>query len=272
MRLSFTKMHGAGNDFVLIDNRNNQVSLTPSQITQICDRHYGVGADGFLLVETAQNGGDFRMRYYNRNGQEAEMCGNGARCFTRYTQHISGSRQKTFSFETLAGHIQARLLGANVVATQISAPTGYRSHTLQIAGTIEKVQSLNVGVPHAVIFVENVENLDIPRRGSEIRFHEAFTPLGTNVNFVHIVSTNHLRIRTYERGVEAETLACGTGAAACALIYHLHQSVPPPIHITVQGGDTLQVTFEHEHLPDFQNVCVSGPADFVFNGEIEISE
>src|SRR5216117_2818904 len=122
MRLPFTKMHGSGNDFVLIDNRDHQIRLSPPQITKICDRHYGVGADGLLLIEPPQNGGDLRMRYFNSNGQEAEMCGNGARCFTRYAQRISKGEQKTFSFETPAGLIRGALLGESV-EIQMSEPS-----------------------------------------------------------------------------------------------------------------------------------------------------
>ncbi|ALJ56825.1 Diaminopimelate epimerase [Candidatus Xiphinematobacter sp. Idaho Grape] len=268
MRLSFTKMHGSGNDFVLIDNRDQRVHLAPSQITKICDRHYGVGADGLLLMESPQNGGDLRMRYYNGNGQEAEMCGNGARCFTRYAQRILKSKQRAFSFETPAGLIRGALLGESV-EVQMSEPSNYCPPAfLQIAGVTEEVHFLSIGVPHAAVFVEAVEKVDVNLHGKEIRLHEAFAPLGTNVNFIQIVATDHLRIRTYERGVEAETLACGTGAAACALLYHMHRSVLSPIWVTVQGGDTLRVSFESS--PNLRNVCVCGPASFVFDGEIEI--
>jgi diaminopimelate epimerase len=208
------------------------------------------------------------MRYFNSNGQEAEMCGNGARCFTRYVQRISKSKQRTFSFETPAGLIRGALLGESV-EIQMSEPGNYCPPTcLQIAGVTEEVHFLNMGVPHAVVFVEVVEEVDVNRHGKEIRLHESFAPLGTNVNFVQIIATDHLRIRTYERGVEAETLACGTGVAACALIYHMHRSVLSPICVTVQGGDTLQVSFERS--PNLRNVCVRGPASFVFDGEIEI--
>jgi len=268
MKLPFTKMHGSGNDFVLVDNRILQLRLTPPQITKICDRHYGIGADGLLLVEPPQGEGDFRMRYYNSDGREAEMCGNGARCFARYVQRISKSKRRMFSFETPAGLIRSALLGQNI-EIQMNEPSDYRPPTLlQMAGVAEEVHFLNLGVPHAVVFVETVDEVDVNRRGRRIRGDESFSPLGTNVNFVQIIATNHLHIRTYERGVEAETLACGTGVAACALLYHIHRSVLPPICVTVRGGDTLQVFFET--FPNLRNVCVRGPASFVFDGEIEI--
>lgn len=267
MKLPFTKMHGAGNDFVLIDNRKHQVCLTSAQISKLCDRHYGIGADGLLLVELSKNRGDFRMRYYNSDGQEAEMCGNGARCFARYAQRISRSKQETFALETRSGIIQSTLLGKNV-ETQMSDPTDYVLRELQVTGTREVVHFLNIGVPHVVIFVESVGDIDISSRGAELRSQTSFTPSGTNVNFAQVLSDNHLRIRTYERGVEAETLACGTGAAACALSYHLqNQSVSSPIDVTVKGGDTLRVIFESS--PKLHNVRVRGPASFVFDGEID---
>ncbi|QQY07543.1 MAG: diaminopimelate epimerase [Candidatus Xiphinematobacter sp.] len=269
MRLPFTKMHGSGNDFVLIDNRIHRLSLASPQITKICDRHYGVGADGLLLVEPPQNGGDFRMRYYNSDGQEAAMCGNGARCFARYVQRISKSKQRTFVFETPAGLIRSVLLGQNI-EIQMSEPSNCRPPAfLQVSGVIEEIHFLSIGVPHAAVFVEALEEVDVNRRGRGIRFHESFSPLGTNVNFVQVITTNHLRVRTYERGVEAETLACGTGVAASALIHHIRTATPSPIRVTVRGGDTLQVAFKlSSDLP--RDVCIRGPASFVFDGEMEI--
>lgn len=270
MRLPFTKMHGAGNDFVMMDNRNGQVCLNISQIAWLCDRHRGVGADGLLLVEPPMQNADFRMRYYNSDGREAEMCGNGTRCFIRYAQRISGIQSKILSFETPAGVIRGIILDDHV-EIQMSNPTHYRPPTtLQLEGGPEEVYFINTGVPHAVVFVDQVENIHVNRRGAELRHHSTFAPHGTNVNFVQILAPNHLRIRTYERGVEAETLACGTGIVASALLHHQRSAVHSPLHVTVQGGDTLQVSFENS--PNFRNVRMLGPAAFVFDGQIEIPD
>jgi diaminopimelate epimerase len=268
MKLPFTKMSGAGNDFVMMDNREGCICLTASQIAWLCDRHRGIGADGLLLVEPAAKGEDFRMRYYNSDGQEAEMCGNGTRCFARYAHRISHNKQNTLSFETPAGVIRGILLENNVEIQMIDPVDHRPPTTLQLERGPEEVHFLNTGVPHTVVFVEEVEKVDVHRRGAELRYHAAFTPRGTNVNFVQVLSPDSLRVRTYERGVEAETLACGTGIVACALLYHLCSTSPSPIHVTVQGGDTLKVSFENS--PHFRNVRMLGPADFVFDGEIEV--
>src|SRR5437763_1570440 len=175
MRLRFTKMNGAGNDFVMIDNRADELRLAPEQIVRICDRHRGVGADGILLVEPAQNGADFRMRYYNADGGEAEMCGNGARCFGRFARRVSG-KQGDISFETIAGVITAQFVGENV-RIQMSAPHSLRLHdALEAAGEKLDVHSVNTGVPHAVVFVEDLEGVEVRRLGAALRYHPHFAP------------------------------------------------------------------------------------------------
>ncbi|PWU10326.1 MAG: diaminopimelate epimerase [Verrucomicrobia bacterium] len=268
MNLSFTKMNGAGNDFILMDNREGRIQLTTDQIARLCDRHRGIGADGLLLVEPATGKAEFRMRYYNSDGREAEMCGNGTRCFLRYALRISASQQKTLSFETPAGVIRGTLLD-NSVEIQMSTPRDHRPLTvLQLENGAEEVHFINTGVPHAVIFVEDVGKIDISRRGAELRHHAAFLPAGANANFIQVLAPNHLRIRTYERGVENETLACGTGVVASALLHHLRTGAPSPICVVVQSGDKIEVSFENS--PNFQNVRMRGPAEFVFDGEIEI--
>jgi len=270
MKLFFTKMNGAGNDFVMMDNREGRICLTAAQISWLCDRHRGVGADGLLLVEPATQQGDFRMRYYNSDGREAEMCGNGTRCFLRYALRISGSQQKTLSFETPAGLIRGTLLNHSV-EIHMSDPRDHRPPTiLQLENGPDEVHFINTGVPHAAVYVKDLEKIDVHRRGAELRQHAAFAPSGTNVNFIQILAPNHLRIRTYERGVESETLACGTGVVASALLHHLHTGAPSPIRVAVQGGDTIQVSFEN--APNFQNVRMLGPAEFVFEGEVELPD
>jgi diaminopimelate epimerase len=271
MRLSFTKMNGAGNDFVMLDNRAQSLALTGAQIAQLCDRHRGVGADGVLMVEPAANGATFRMRYYNADGGEAEMCGNGARCFARFARRVSDHPDGEISFETPAGVIGARCLG-DEVQIDMSAPHSYAvATTLDVDGEELTLHSINTGVPHAVVFVDDLEATDVHRLGAAIRYHRHFAPKGTNVNFVKVVGPAEIAVRTYERGVEGETLACGTGVVACALIHHLESGVDSPVEIEVRGGDTLRVGFERGATAgDFERVTLTGPADFVFDGTVEV--
>ena len=266
--LRFTKMNGAGNDFVMIDNRAGEVELTSAQIAKICDRHRGVGADGILLIEAASNSADFRMRYYNSDGGEAEMCGNGARCFARFAEKIAGAG-KNLSFETPAGIIAAHLHG-ELVTLKMSEPTDLRLNvTLTVGDETKKIHFINTGVPHVVVPVANIEKVDVPRKGAAIRRHKKFTPKGTNVNFLERRGENKIAIRTYERGVENETLACGTGVVASALIFGATEKTSGPIGVLVRGGSELSVDFRHDD-EHFKDVTLTGPADFVFEGTIEL--
>lgn len=269
MTLSFTKMNGAGNDFVLLDNRDSSLALDTAQIARLCDRHRGVGADGLLLVEPAQNNADFRMRYYNADGGEAEMCGNGARCFARYARKVSGTTATEITFETQAGVIGARCEGELVRIVMSDPHSHCEPRSLEVNGHPREVHFLNTGVPHAVVFVENLENVDVVADGAALRYHTAFAPKGTNANFAQALGPSRIAIRTYERGVEGETLACGTGVCASAILHHLRTGDPAPISVGVRGGDTLQVGFEKG--PDgFHHVTLTGPADFVFDGTISL--
>ncbi|OYW27349.1 MAG: diaminopimelate epimerase, partial [Chthoniobacter sp. 12-60-6] len=211
MTLNFTKMNGAGNDFVMLDNRDLSISLTREQIEKLCDRHRGIGADGLLCVEPATADGDFKMRYYNADGGEAEMCGNGARCFGRFVNHLHDNKLTKISFETQAGIISAEFEG-DQVRINMSVPHSLKlSQHLSVAGAGLTVHSVNTGVPHAVVMVDDLEIVPIREWGAALRFHEAFKPKGTNANFVKVIAPGSISIRTYERGVEDETLACGTG-------------------------------------------------------------
>lgn len=266
--LRFTKMNGAGNDFVMVDNRAGDVRLTPEQIMRICDRHRGVGADGILLLEPATNSADFRMRYYNRDGGEAEMCGNGARCFARFANKIAGATG-TFSFETPAGVIRAELKG-DVITLQMSQPGDLRLNVpIQVDGEETSVHYINSGVPHVVVPVSRVDMVHVHGRGAAIRYHEMFSPKGANVNFIEKCGPRRITIRTYERGVEDETLACGTGVVASALIFAATENVDGPIRVLVRGGDELEVGFDKMDI-QFKNVTLTGLAEFVFEGEINI--
>jgi diaminopimelate epimerase len=266
--LRFTKMNGAGNDFILFDNRTGSIHLDRSQIAQLCDRHRGVGADGILLLENPTNRADFRMRYFNADGGEAEMCGNGARCFARFANKVGGQKAK-ISFETPAGVISAELKG-HLVTLRMTEPSNLRLNVdLPIAAKNKTIHFINSGVPHVVIAVPKIDDADVRREGAAIRHHEMFSPNGTNVNFIEKRGPNKIAIRTYERGVEDETLACGTGIVASALIFAANENTNGPVIVFARGGDELQVGFEKSG-DRFRNVTLTGPAEFVFEGSIEI--
>jgi diaminopimelate epimerase len=265
--LRFTKMNGAGNDFILFDNRTGDIDLDRNQIAQLCDRHRGIGADGILLLEKPTNGADFRMRYFNADGGEAEMCGNGARCFARFANKIGGQKAK-ISFETPAGVISAELKG-ELVTLRMTEPTHLRLNVaLPMAAENKTVHFINSGVPHVVIPVAKIDDADVRREGAAIRYHKMFSPTGANVNFIERRGLNEIAIRTYERGVEDETLACGTGIVAGALIFAATEHCEGPVTVLARGGDELQVGFERTS-GQFRNVTLTGPAEFVFEGTIE---
>jgi diaminopimelate epimerase len=269
MMVRFTKMNGAGNDFVLIDNRQGTIQLRPEQVVRICDRQHGVGADGlFLLVPSRTGKADWAWDFYNSDGSTAEMCGNGARCFARYIQRTAGAKEKT-SFETGAGVITATYQGDRVTVNLTDPKDLKLNQSVELSTGPAVIHSLNTGVPHAVMFVPDADKAMVQNLGAEIRYHRHFAPRGTNANFVQILGPNQIRVRTYERGVEGETLACGTGVTASALIAAKLHSFSSPVTVKVQGGDTLQVSFREE-ADGFKAVHLSGPADFVFDGEIEL--
>ncbi|MDQ2867144.1 MAG: diaminopimelate epimerase [Verrucomicrobiota bacterium] len=268
LMLRFTKMSGAGNDFVMIDNRDGRVRLSAPQISKICDRHRGVGADGILLIEPAANGADFRMRYYNSDGGEAEMCGNGARCFARFAERVAGAKQSV-AFETPAGVIGAQLQG-DLVRITMTEPHDAR-FDIEIVSADDQWRGhfINSGVPHVVVPVSNIEDVQVNREGAIIRHHQLFAPAGANVNFLEKRGPKTIAIRTYERGVENETLACGTGVVASALIFAATEKIDDPISVLVRGGSELSVDFQR-HDEDFHDVTLTGPAEFVFEGTIDI--
>ncbi|MDK3160268.1 diaminopimelate epimerase [Kamptonema cortianum] len=269
MKIPFVKMNGAGNDFVMIDNRDLSRNLSHAQIARLCDRHRGVGADGLLAVEPSQQGGDYRFRYYNSDGGEAEMCGNGARCFARFAQKISGGADK-LSFETIAGMIHA-VFDGDLVRLNLSNPQGLElNKTIALSDGQFAIHNCNTGVPHAVLIVDDADKAYVGRHGAEIRYHADYAPKGTNVNFVQKLGGDTIRVRTYERGVEGETLACGTGVTAAAIVASRVLGVSAPVKVRVQGGDTLEVDFKVQADGGVTDVFLKGPADFVFSGEIEI--
>lgn len=270
MILHFTKMNGAGNDFVVVDNREHTVSLTPAQVVKLCDRHRGIGADGvMLLVPCASGKADWAWDFYNADGSVAEMCGNGARCFARYIQRATGMVRESVTFETLAGVIRAHFHGERV-AIDLTQPHSLRlNEAVPLKGGPTTIHSLNTGVPHAVLFVENADETMVSPIGAEIRYHAHFAPKGTNVNFVQRFGPGRIRVRTYERGVENETLACGTGVTAAALITATLHGDTSPVKVQVQGGDEMDVSFAKAGEA-FCDVRLTGPADFVFEGTIKV--
>lgn len=269
MIVRFTKMNGAGNDFVLIDNRQGSIRLSPDQIVRICHRQRGVGADGIMLLVPPRTGkADWAWDFYNNDGSTAEMCGNGARCFARFVQREAGTNGR-FSFETGAGIITASFEGERV-KINLTEPKDLRlNEQVKLSSGPASIHSLNTGVPHAVLFVPDADQAMVQNLGAQIRYHEHFKPRGTNVNFVQLLGPQSIRVRTYERGVEGETLACGTGVTASAIIAARLNGFTSPVKVKVQGGDLLEVSFREEG-GGFKDVHLTGPADFVFDGQINL--
>jgi len=270
MLLEFVKMSGAGNDFIVADNRSGKVVLSGETVARLCHRQFGIGADGLmLLVPCASGKADWAWQFWNSDGSDAEMCGNGARCFARYVQRVTQWKDPSVSFETAAGVIRAEFDGERVTVN-LTAPRDLK--LLQVvdtkAGRVE-VSSLNTGVPHAVVFVPDADQAMVLEQGRELRFHPHFGPRGTNVNFVEVKGPGWIRVRTYERGVEGETLACGTGVSASAMIAARLRGFGSPVRVQVQGGDELRVGFS-ERDGQFEKVSLNGPATFVFEGQIHI--
>jgi len=262
-------MSGAGNDFILLDNRDRKITLVPAKVAQLCDRHRGIGADGLILLVPPQSErADWAWEFYNSDGSTGEMCGNGARCFARFVKSRTGTNQD-FSFETEAGVIQASFEGQRITVN-LTPPVDLRlNQQVALRSGAQLLHSLNTGVPHAVLFVPDADKAMVCELGPEIRRHPHFGPKGTNVNFVQVLGPGRIRVRTFERGVEGETLACGTGVTASALIASSVQHFTSPVRVQVQSGDLLEVSFEQTNGA-FSNVRLSGPADFVFEGKITI--
>jgi diaminopimelate epimerase len=271
MKLKFWKMSGAGNDFVCIDNRAGKIKLSKKQRAAVCHRQFGIGADGLLLIETPKKGQsvDFIMRYYNADGGEAEMCGNGARCFARFVQRTTKTRKKAITFSTPAGVIRAEFYGEQVRVDLTPVQGG--KLRIPVQGSFGKltVHYADTGVPHVVVPVKDAEKVDVVKLGRELRNHSEFAPRGANVNFYQILKPGSIRVRTYERGVEDETLACGTGVAACAWVSHHLKGFNSPVAVRVQGGATLKVYFTVVD-GEITDLKLHGPATFVYEGEIDV--
>jgi diaminopimelate epimerase len=269
MLLDFTKLNGAGNDFVMIDNREGSIQLSTEQIVRLCDRHRGIGADGIMLLVKPRTGkADWAWDFYNSDGSAGEMCGNGARCFGRFVQRKAGANG-SFTFETGAGIVTANLNGERVTVN-LTKPKDLRlNEEVKLSTGTAMIHSLNTGVPHAVLYVPDADKAMVLSLGAEIRRHQHFSPRGTNVNFVQILGPNYIRVRTFERGVEGETLACGTGVSAAGMISARVHKFTSPVKVQVQGGDQLEVNFRDSGT-EFDDVRLTGPAEIVFEGKIEI--
>ena len=266
----FWKLEGAGNDFLGLDGRAGGFKLKRQQIADLCDRRRGVGADGVLVVEKPKvRGADFRMRYYNSDGGEAEMCGNGARCFALLARAVSGRKGNVLRIQTQAGLVTLQIRGQEVQVS-MTEPTKLRlGKKVVVAGRKVVVDFLNTGVPHAVLFVRSVRSIDVAKQGRAIRYHSAFAPSGTNVNFVEIGRGNRIHVRTYERGVEGETLACGTGVVAASILSNLRRGLRPPIQVATRGGDNVRVGFSMEN-GHARKVTLQGPARIVYRGVLHV--
>ncbi len=267
MKIPFVKMSGSGNDFILIDHRIpifNEDNIRDF-VRKVCQRRVSVGADGLILIEKSEKA-DFKWRFFNSDGSEAEMCGNGGRCAARFAllKGISGDEP---SFETLAGILSAKVDG-RYVKLEMTKPHSIKiDETILIEGKREIISSINTGVPHAIIFHKDIEEIDIIQLGRSIRFHPHFSPNGTNVNFVKIENENQISLRTYERGVEGETLGCGTVAVASALISALKGFVKSPLSIRTRGGEVLMIYFEIEGR-DVKKVFLEGEVHIIYEAEM----
>lgn len=260
-------MHGASNDFILVDDRALAFPVSDKKwIAAICARRTGIGAEGLLLIQPSRSA-HFRMRFFNPDGSEVEMCGNGARCIARLAFDL-GVAPAQMQFETMAGLVGASVLGDRVTLN-MTEPKDWRLHrSIQLENEALSYHFVNSGVPHVVVRVEDLNNTPVERWGHAIRFHPDFAPAGTNVNFVALSGPNLLRIRTYERGVEAETLACGTGIVASGLIAARLGWARFPVRIQAASGDILEVNGQLAN-DTVTGVTLTGPAVHVFHGEVE---
>lgn len=266
--LTITKMSGSGNDFILVDNRSRQVpdSQMAALTKGLCRRMVSVGADGMIFIIPSDRY-DFKWRFFNADGSEAEMCGNGGRCAARFA-YLKGITGPEMTFETLAGPIQARV-DDPVVKLQLTRPKDQRlNQQILIDGQVLHFDFLNTGVPHTLIWVEDIEKVDPPEVGPKVRFHEHFKPAGTNVNFVQLTPAGLLSVRTYERGVEGETLACGTGAVAAAGMAFLKNKLTSPVRVQTRGGEILTVYLEGKAGQAIDQVYLEGVVRLVFEGEV----
>lgn len=279
-KIKFTKMVASGNDFVVVEKGHKSAVRSQEFFAiKVCDRKFGIGADGLLVLEKSRTA-DIRMRIFNADGSEAEMCGNGARCVALYISKMQNPEQKTenkINIETKAGNIKSELKADNI-KIRLTDPKDIKLDIpLKINNRLLKVNFVNTGVPHTVIFVEGLDKIDVVNWGRGIRYHKKFQPAGTNVDFVEVLNNNRIKIRTYERGVEEETLACGTGAAASSIILKIKNhslSVKQEkskitkqckIDVETKSKEVLKVYFNNDNS-GVGDVWLEGKAEIVYTG------
>ena len=257
--IPFFKYHGTGNDFILLDNRDNRFDgLDATTIKHWCDRHRGIGADGLMLLNTS-DAYDFLMVYYNADGNESTMCGNGGRCIVRFAEDLGIHRDK-YQFTAIDGLHEAARLSDGTIRLKLNASDAPK--------LFNQDWIIHTGSPHLVCLVDDVDSIDVKKSGAAIRYSESFAQAGINVNFVQVINAHQLKVRTYERGVEDETLSCGTGVTASALCFRAFEPGPQHIKVDTPGG-SLFVDFIREADGGFSDVWLTGPATFVFRGEMD---
>ncbi|AVR43896.1 diaminopimelate epimerase [Christiangramia fulva] len=259
MKLTFFKYQGTGNDFVMIDNRDHKISKNNTKlIRHLCDRRFGIGGDGLICLENAEEKEfDFKMIYFNADGNESSMCGNGGRCLVAFAKFL-GIIENSAKFIAVDGPHEAFIKNGII---------SLKMQNIDAVSKIEDALYLNTGSPHHVIFREGIATMDVKKEGADIRYSDHYKTEGTNVNFVEPVTENEFSVRTYERGVEDETLSCGTGVTAVAIAaFHAGKTSSNSVDLLVQGGK-LNVKFEEKN-GKYSEVWLSGPAEFVFKGEI----
>ncbi len=267
--IPFTKMSGTGNDFIIIDHRQPFLAAVDlAELARLVCRHkFSAGADGLILIEEDESE-DFRWQFFNADGSRAEMCGNGARCAARFAYQKGIAQGKKMRFRTTAGVIAAEIKGSGV-KIKLTMPTNLQmARSLDLGEVSKTVYSVNTGVPHVVCFVDDLAQVPVAEWGKTIRYHEVYQPAGTNANFVQS-APDGLSVRTYERGVEGETMACGTGAVAAALIAVKIGQAKSPVRVTTSGGEELIIHLEGQGDGEQTEVYLEGPAKIIYDGHLQ---
>ena len=252
--MQFFKYHGTGNDFIMVDNREDSWQPTSEEVANLCDRHFGIGADGLILIEGDEET-EFYMNYYNSDGSQS-FCGNGSRCAVAFAKSLGMLEKEEASFRAIDGYHEAKINGEEISIRMTDVK--------EVVVRSENEYFVNTGSPHVVSMVEDL-NIDVMELGSGIRYSEEFEKEGTNVNFLTLLNPNEAMVRTYERGVEGETLSCGTGVTACAIVMHHLSNSAEEKQIHALGGD-LTIRFEKTEK-GYENIWLCGPAELVFKGE-----
>ncbi|RJO64070.1 MAG: diaminopimelate epimerase [Candidatus Omnitrophota bacterium] len=260
--IRFVKMVASGNDFVIAEMKRMRADTIRTIARALCQRKTGIGSDGLLILEPSTHA-DIRMRIFNADGSEAEMCGNGARCVGLY-MHRFHRRKSLFTIESKAGIINAEVCNDSV-RIKLTDPLALAQDVLLSLQKKLNINYINTGVPHVVIFVEGLDAIDVEVIGRQVRYHRKFAPAGANVDFVEVAGPSQIKVRTYERGVEGETLACGTGSVASALIFAMKTGAKNKVYVHTRSGELLTVFFENKK-GCFRNVWLKGKAMIVFSG------